>query len=69
MSVRVAVGGKPKSLYQTLSFTHLKGERIRFLLVRIEAPSQQYSGLDQEMLGPPTSIIIFGALRGREESA
>ena len=39
MSVKVAVGGKPKSLHQTLCFTHLKGERIRFLLVRIEAPS------------------------------
>ena len=26
VSVRVAAGGKPKSMYQTLSFTHLKGE-------------------------------------------
>ena len=39
MSVRADIGGKPKSLYQTFSFTHLKGERIRFLLVRIKAPS------------------------------
>ena len=46
MSVRVSVGVNPKSLYQTLSFTHLKGEMIRFLLVRIEALSLQYSGLD-----------------------
>ena len=46
MSVRVADGGKSKPLYQTLSFTHLKGERIMFLLVRIEAPSRQYLGLD-----------------------
>ena len=29
-----------------LSFTHLMGERIRFHLVRIEAPSVEYSGLD-----------------------
>ena len=46
VSVRVAAGDRPKPLYRTLSFTHLKGERIRFLLVRIEAPSRQYLGLD-----------------------
>ena len=46
MFVRVAVGEKLKSLHQTLSFTHLRGERIRFLLVRIKTPSQQYLGSD-----------------------
>ena len=35
--------------------------------MRIEAPSLKYSGLDQGILGPPTSIITSGAVREEKE--
>ena len=31
VSVRVSIAGRPKSLYQTLSFTHLKGRGLGFI--------------------------------------
>ena len=46
MSVRFAVGGKSKPVYLNIVLHPLRGERIRFHLVRIEAPTLQYSGLD-----------------------
>ena len=47
MSVRFAVGGKSKTLYLNIVLHPFEGVRgLGFLLVRIEAPSLQYSGLD-----------------------
>ena len=46
MSVRFAVGPKSKPVYLNIVLHRLRGERIRFHLVRIEAPSLKYSGPD-----------------------
>ena len=42
----LSLGENLNPCISTLSFTHLRGERIRFHLVRIEASSLLYSRLD-----------------------
>ena len=42
----LSLGASLNPCILTLLFTHLRGERIRFVLVRLEAPRQEYLGLE-----------------------